>query len=349
MIGLTHHLARRSVEQASTLQHPQIEPWKASILFVTTALALVTISLIGYIYEQVVATLVMVENPKEQMTGPTKIVVSDEKTGEVEIEVEGQVVKPELLSLRFFKTLGQLRARAGPRAAYRGFGVWLLFHFIDGLVQRFINSVVPNYFDLTPHFAAAVSTILITRLMLAWTLVVIAEPTFKFWRCDALRLSSAKKVIVPTLILALTNQIQVLIMRDLSVTLSRPLNDPEDLKKIAPSLATNVLAAIIVFVAFHTPARIMLTRIQASLLPDEVEAIVPFDRSFGGKVAPAITGGSGVLSIKDALRSIDGRVFRRVMTVYAKTIALQLFAATIFIGIYVAELYLMIGGLDFGN
>ena len=40
------------------------------------------------------------------------------------------------------------------------------------------------------------------------------------------------------------------------------------------------------------------------MLPDEDEAIVPFDRSFGGKVVPAILGGSGKLSIRDAWKTL---------------------------------------------
>lgn len=59
------------------------------------------------------------------------------------------------------------------------------------------------------------------------------------------------------------------------------------------------------------------------MLPEEDESIVPFDRSFGGKVVPAILGGSGRLSIADAWRTFDRAGRARYFKVIGKVLLMQ--------------------------
>ncbi|RJE16779.1 hypothetical protein PHISCL_10884, partial [Aspergillus sclerotialis] len=45
---------------------------------------------------------------------------------------------------------------------------------------------------------------------------------------------------------------------------------------------------VALFVLLQIPATVTLVRVAASMLPEEDETIVPFDRTFGGKTTPAI-------------------------------------------------------------
>ena len=71
------------------------------------------------------------------------------------------------------------------------------------------------------------------------------------------------------------------------------------------------------------PVQAIFARVAASMLPEEDEAIVPFDRSFGGRVVPAILGGSGRLSIADAWRTFDRAARARYLKVIGKVLIMQ--------------------------
>jgi hypothetical protein len=62
----------------------------------------------------------------------------------------------------------------------------------------------------------------------------------------------------------------------------------------------------------------IMIRVMASLLPDDIDTLVPMDRSFGGKVVAAEAGGSGKLGLIAAWRTFPWRSrFRLVGTVAA--------------------------------
>lgn len=110
------------------------------------------------------------------------------------------------------------------------------------------------------------------------------------------------------------------------------------LKGISILISAIVLSFIIVL-----PANVILTRVQASLLPDNQETIVPCDRSFGGKVTPAIVGGSGVLGLLDAWKTFDWNARVRLAMAYAKVFAMEVALAMLFVAIAVGELSIIIG------
>ena len=85
------------------------------------------------------------------------------------------------------------------------------------------------------------------------------------------------------------------------------------------------------------------TRLQASLLPEDDEPIVPFDRTFGGKVVPAIIGGSGMIGMRDAWKTFDWNAIVRVVKVYVKTAFMQMALFMLFLVAVAVELRLILG------
>ena len=84
------------------------------------------------------------------------------------------------------------------------------------------------------------------------------------------------------------------------------------------------------FVTLQLPAYVALTRIQASMLPEEDEAIVAFDRSFGGRFEPRIVGGAGALGLKDAWYSFDKASRLRLLKLTGKILAIDIGLSILF-------------------
>ena len=103
------------------------------------------------------------------------------------------------------------------------------------------------------------------------------------------------------------------------------------------------IAFILIAVLVVIPAHVTLKRVQASMLPEEDEAIVPFDRTFGGKVVPEILGGSGAVSMFDAWKTFDRSARVRLLKLYAKIFLVQLFTTILFIMVVFGELRVIMG------
>jgi hypothetical protein len=96
------------------------------------------------------------------------------------------------------------------------------------------------------------------------------------------------------------------------------------------------------------PASIILVRVQASLLPDTDEAIVPFDKTFGGKVDLDSADGCNQLAILDAWRSFGWAGFLRLLKTYVKYFFLQIALLIFCVGILLV-LFLAIVPLSNGR
>ncbi|UKZ66433.1 uncharacterized protein TrAtP1_007607 [Trichoderma atroviride] len=64
--------------------------------------------------------------------------------------------------------------------------------------------------------------------------------------------------------------------------------------------AAVIFATVVGSIFLVVPSQVVLTRIQASLLPVEDSTIVPFDRSFGGRVQPDTGSDRDYATISDA-------------------------------------------------
>ncbi|KAF3054747.1 hypothetical protein CFAM422_013297 [Trichoderma lentiforme] len=69
--------------------------------------------------------------------------------------------------------------------------------------------------------------------------------------------------------------------------------------------AVVIFATVVGSIFFVVPSQVVLMRIQASLLPIEDGTIIPFDRSFKGRVQPARMNGQDYATISDAWRSFS--------------------------------------------
>ena len=83
------------------------------------------------------------------------------------------------------------------------------------------------------------------------------------------------------------------------------------------------------------PLEVALVRLQASLLSEDEEPIVPFDRSFGNNGPNGLRPGllaepRGSLSLKEAWRSLTWTEMRRLLRIFAKMLAVQAVVTAVF-------------------
>lgn len=360
MSAVIHHLVRRGVEV--TEQHFSakgdqtfaaefsIPKWGVALLWTTALVYLATLAAVRYTYGSVVATLAMIESPAatvilksspEESQDPDSPLILDEKSSDRYVEQELLLVKAQPITAKFRTTIRHLRARAGWLSRFRGLHVKLIYHAIQfGLVEIYIRALDVRT-PLLRGFVSVFITTCLCRIDALWTHVVISEPSSKSWFSRMPTRKYSKKLVLPALMWALAQQFSLhfpIAVYKLYQNANAVPSDKKNLFMTISMLFSFLAVALIIF-----PFTVSLKRVQASLLPEEDESIVPFDRTFGGKVVPEILGGSGKINMRDAWKTFDWNSRIRLMKVYAKVFAIQGAFTVLFAFVVVAELQMMLG------
>ena len=279
------------------------------------------------------------------------LILADEKASTKEPEL--LLVKARPITAKFRTTIQHLRARAGPFSRFRGLQVVLIYGLLHTTLTTVLVGLIPVDNLVVPYLSAVISAVLLARLPLTWTHVVISEPSDKKWYRRRPGFKSWVHIAPATAIWATAEQLTVALPHVLfqAFGLDFVAQHPGAIGKIDEASRNMIVGqSFAVFaVAVGTalliliPATVTLRRVQASLLPEDDEAIVPFDRTFGGKVVPEIVGGSGKLGIIDAWRSFEWAARFRVVKVYVKVFTMQTGLTLLFAGVLFAELQLIMG------
>jgi hypothetical protein len=299
---------------------------------------------ISYTFGHLLTTLLIIESPQEAIVFEPLATEDPDSTINKDPE---QPAKPAYITSSFRKTVKHLQSVGGFRGRFRGFAIFVVNAI---LVQWITNMLI--FIPFVPRgVAGVIGAVILAQFPLAWTQIVISEPSPKTW---FRRLPSAKvwrKVAIPTAVLAVAEQITALVPLKLALIAGLLNKDAKALAQLSPHDQTIMslkgfgimILSIVLCFLLVLPAKATLTRVQASLLPDTEETIVPFDRSFGGKVIPEIVGGNGVVSMLDAWKTFDWSSRIRLVKAYAK-IYLLTFAVTFFFTIcLMAEMFLIAG------
>jgi hypothetical protein len=314
-----------------------------------------TTSQIEYTYGHLVATLAMVESPTaaifepvatEDPDAPLNNNNNNKLTGPTEPEL--LLVKQAPITAKLRMAVRYLRQRAGFWSRFRGISLWIVYHFLFALLSQFFS--ISRFIPM--GVSGVLAAVILARLRMGWTHIVISEPSTKYWFQRLPNWGSWKKIVLPTFVLAVCEQISAALPKSLwfCLGLSR-FNDPQkiaDLNNAERNILLLKCLIVVLLGLFSTiaiviPAVVTLTRVQASLLPDEVETIVPFDRSFGGKVVPAIVGGSGAISMLEAWKTFDWNARVRILKIYGKVFAMQIAVIFIFAFVIGGQLNLIMG------
>lgn len=336
---VVHSLVRRGVELASDhfsknpdQQQPdiQVSTWLLVLCAFTSLVFVLAMWSVDYTYRSVVATLAAVEDTNPDLYvrldadyDPSKPDTVD-PIDPIAKDVDGA---PKPITSKLRTTISHLRARAGRWSRFRGFAMYLTY----GIARGFLFMILPVSSDqFCGQFAIqTVLAVLLANLQMAWVHIVISKPSNKrFYQ----RIPGFKSWVQIAPVAAFEN-IAVGVAFFLPLLMAKAFGGfdaaMEDVSSTAPPTkalcqmrALTVVPSILSYLV-SIPAQAIFVRVAASMLPEEDEAIVPFDRSFGGKVVPAILGGSGRLSIMDAWRTFDRPARVRYLKVIGKVLLME--------------------------
>ncbi|KAL7822947.1 hypothetical protein V8C26DRAFT_388146 [Trichoderma gracile] len=231
-------------------------------------------------------------------------------------------------SLRSINRL--LTSYGGFRANFRG--------FMCALTQSVLISIVASIFSWGPvrPFAELLASLVMVQFGAAWVHIVISQPSpRRFWR----RLPPFKRAFDATWKAIVLYWAATQVHQWVPVLLAELIGfDAPTMANLQSGGASDairegditylikatvyILLSTMLWVVVIIPARVVVIRIQASLLPEDEDPIIPFDRSFTGKVEPAIVGGLGYATISDAWSTFSKAAWRRVVILYAKIVAI---------------------------
>ncbi|KAL2869683.1 putative ubiquitin conjugating enzyme [Aspergillus lucknowensis] len=344
------HLVRRGVEAISTGNSGDVpdfkvevgSPWLAGLLLVTILGFFYAIFSVEYTYALLVPTLAAVEDSNPELYVRIENDPTNKKPGDpLDVELEVATAPPRPITSGLRTTIRHLRARAGRCSRFRGFSMFLTWVVAEGFFASFIpmssESIIGRF------IIKMASAVLLANLQVAWVHIVISEPSPKpFYR----RIPSFRSLrkIVPAAAFEhlLTNgayYVSLCIikhvhgLKEIDMIRRGDGTSPDVYRAAANMLA---IAGLVSWLA-SIPARAIFIRVAASLLPHEDEPIVPFDRTFGGKVLPDVVGG-GVLAISDAWKTFDRSGWKRYIKAICKAFAIQFAVTMLFSLVLCAEI-----------
>lgn len=239
-----------------------------------------------------------------------------------------------------------LRASGGFRANFRGFYCLLAQNIMTYMLMGIFGASLGNGGSSVGTLLAHLSLV---QLSAAWVHIVISAPSpERFWR----RLPPFKRTFEATwkavtlywAAAELTRWIPLLTATLLSIKFNNDFTDNEPVQQ-PDGFGWRVLIVGLVAVLFSIlvliPAHIVLVRVQASLLPEDTETIIPFDRSFEGTVEPAVVGGKGYVTMRDAWKTFSHSAWRRIVKLYVKIYAIS-FAFGIFAALVIGAQVMLV-------
>ncbi len=281
---------------------------------------------VGYTLNHLIPTLAIIENPNPPAYEP--VALNEDAADNAGEPASSSSGKPVTSSLRATRRV--LQGVAGWKSYFRG----IVCAFVLSFVSSTLDGLVSSKFLPVP-LGALIASLALAQLSAAWTHIVISQPSkLPFYR----RLPPFKKTFEATcfpilavwLAAAVTGVVPAVVAQALGLSSARdpgavfgedpPQFDAHDTWK----LLIVILLAVVLALGGIVPATVLLVRTQASLLPPDEDTIVPFDRSFGGRVDPAVVGGKGYVTIRDALATFDRASWVRIYKLYAKILAVTL-------------------------
>ncbi|KAF3062375.1 hypothetical protein GL218_04180 [Daldinia childiae] len=303
---------------------------------------------VNYTLQHVFPTLAIVEDPSPPAYEPVSLNDDAQSLAEENAPVADEAARggsqARLVTSSVRSTYRTLTAISGFRSLFRGLACYFALTFSSSVVFGILSSTfVPSL------IAAPISAVALVQVYTAWTHIVISAPSSKtFWQ----RLPPFKKAFqataLPVVMFFFAKELSTFVPKMLAYGMSMNLPDPKQPGVIPEGDKNDIWKAVLVLllalvmnIFLVIPTQVILTRVQASLLPDEDDTIVPFDRSFQGKVEPAIVGGKGFVTIKDAWQSFPRASWIRLVKLYVKIFAAGLVLGLLWMAVVIPEVLLI--------
>ncbi|KAF2262729.1 hypothetical protein CC78DRAFT_467481 [Lojkania enalia] len=307
---------------------PEIPRWGSILLVTTFIIFILSVGAVEYTLKQVIATLAMVETPSAAITvspseeqGP-----KDVKDGLVESGPSITLVHQKPITSSIRGTIHHIVSIAGRFARWRGLLSFVLYSLSFSVVSGILKVIIPRFIPGRLIIVGAITAASLANLHAAWTHKVVSMPSeTRFFQRIPSR-TYWKQLALPAAVEATAAYITVYIICGFAMLFrvsGQNPHSPSDYSGLQWTfLIFRIVSLFIIALActlfLILPAHVTLIRVEASILPDDQNTIVPFDRTFGDKVVPRILGGTGCVGFVDAWRSFNWEARRRLLKLYVK-------------------------------
>lgn len=359
--AVSHPHTATFVKRAVAIQHGEGEKvevpiWGAVLVYLTMVVGVLSFTLMSYMLNHVIVSLCMVESPAAVITVTPSTHEPSVKEGEKETLLEtGPTIelvnqKPITSSIR--ATIRHLVDNGGRFARFRGYRIHILYSMLSSLVFTFFNGAL-EFLPGQAVLSAAITGAILARVHAAWTHKVVSMPSEQsFWKripnrshWKTLALPAAIESAMPYISMYLTvGLIQLLGFTGKWDEHKRgePVTCGQKIATVASVLAV-VIFAISCTLFLCLPAMVTLARVEASILPEDQDTIVPFDRTFGGKVVSKLMGGTGVVGFLDAWRSFNWEARRRLIKLFIKNFFILAGLFLVILHVIAFETFVVVG------
>lgn len=317
---------KRAVEGPSEIEVPK---WGVVVLVISFIVMVVFLSAVNYTLSDVVATLCMVETPSAAITisTPDEPASKDEKEGLLEASPAATLVRQKPLTSSIRATIKYLVSQGGHLARFRGFRYQMIWAFAYVMVRNMIKAAIPTFVPFSFVISSALAGALTANLHAAWLHKVVSMPSgTRYWQRVPAR-SNWKVLALPVAVHSTMPYVSIYVARGATQLLRLDRLNREDVTEYTGAEWTSLIARFIAFIVIAVsctlflclPAAVTMVRVEASILPENEDTIVPFDRTFDGKVMPKAVGGTGSIGFLDAWRSFNWESRRRLLKLFFKT------------------------------
>ncbi|KZL69209.1 ubiquitin carrier protein [Colletotrichum tofieldiae] len=355
-----HHLAgalyKRTVE--GTPSQPELPAWSIAVYIADFLVFLPLILWTTYTLHQVYPIFAIVEDENPPAYDPVDL-ADDEGISSAgpEARADGPVPTTKSVtdgrpttvtsSIRSINRL--LKTHGGWRANFRGFSVYLAQGIATTALLGIFSAFLP---DILASLATLPAALALVQLSTAWVHIIITPRSSQhFWQ----RLPPFKRTFDatarPVAAYWLAEQVATWVPIAIGWAIGMDLPNlqfgkpnstvPQPQASDAWKSVIVTLISIVFQVIVVIPAHVVLVRVQASLLPEEANTIIPFDRSFEGKVEPRVVGGKGYATMDDAWSGFSRAAWKRLVILYVKIFAVTFAAFFLMAAIIIPEIVLI--------
>ncbi|KAI1825472.1 ubiquitin carrier protein [Xylaria intraflava] len=323
----------------------QMPQWAWAIFALNTVVFLPVFLMISYTFQHVYPTLAIVEDPSPPAYDPVSLNEDDQSVADDRLPTaDAAAASGALVTSSLRSTHRAVYAVAGWRSLFRGYAAYLFMSIATGLI-----TVLLVMLHVPAAIARIVSPLALVQPYAAWTHIVISTPSSKyFWQRLPPFKRTFKATALPVLLAsvasALTTTLPMVmasLLRMNGWNMDQPNTLPQYNKDDAWKGVIVLFASLAIQIIFVIPTQVALIRVQASFLPEEYDTIVPFDRSFGGKVEPAVVDGKGYVNMLEALKRFSRASWIRLIKLYVKIFWIVTGLTVIFLAIVIPE-YILI-------
>ncbi|KAM3512005.1 hypothetical protein MY11210_004331 [Beauveria gryllotalpidicola] len=348
MLATTVPLFRRSVEDGTV--NYELPPWSLWVILIDLVIFLPLLFFATYTVSTIYPVFAMVEDENPPAYAPLSADEEHAVAGGAHLAARPTGGAPRTVTSSLRAVTRLLYAVAGFRGFFRGILLQLIQHLLASILVELFTQTLG--LASTP-LATLLASLTLVQLSAAWVHIVLTHPVpgVSHFR----RLPPFKRAFDATWRPILLNWVAREVVRWVPVALFAVLrvHVPElkdggrtDVSDItaADMVKIVVIAVVSAFagIALVIPTHVILVRVQASLLPVEDDAIIPFDRSFQGKVEPAVAGGRGYATIAEAWSTFSRAGWRRLITLYVKAFLVTMGVYALIVAVVTPEFFLMV-------